>query len=633
MATTYKIELQYDLKGNAVQGLKGLSRDAQRANSAVGGLRTAFQLALGVGTFALAKHFFYDFNNEMQKMKIGLATVISTNFHRPFEQGALAAEKMAANFQKMAITSPSTTKDFVDMAQMIAGSVLQSGKGLKDLEDITQGAVTASNALGARPEMLALDIQQMLAGTLGAKDRYARQLLAGVNVHDYHAFNKMSASKRADLTQQSLSTPQIKGAATAFGESTQGVMSTFKDVMEITLGKVGLPLMKAMTAEVKSWTDYIATHQEQIESMGKSLGDGLKEAFSVVKEIVVSVFPLVKDVFGVVQTVLGFVSEHREILLGTVKALLMYKGLMFGGGLIRGAAGIGGGLFKSFSTIGTAINGMVTGTVGASSGLSSLAGALGGPGGAIASVLALGTAAWGISQLLFGETESEKRQRKENEESIKTATEYDEARQRLQAHLGEKKRLGFDPDMKLSNDVGYGLQGKIDEEQAGIKAYEDKLIERGKMLHLVGEDITPGVSRKYILNDRPASGTMADIQTKSEVWGALNKLFEEKAREITGFQGAMTPGGFISGGAGFTEARFGGPNSPFFSEPLTAADVKSPEDLYKMGLPKAADVKVHIDKIEVASDDPDRFVFGAVKAFEEVVRNPTSAEDTIRGGF
>jgi hypothetical protein len=319
--TAYKIELDYTVKGNAKAGLQGLAKDAKVAQSSFGGLRSAIGLALGAGAFALGKKYLYDYNLQITKLKVGLATTASMNFHKPFKEGALAADRMFNNFQKMATLSPSTTKDYVEMAQMISGAVLQSGKGLKDLEAITQGAITATNALGARPDMLALDIQQMLAGTLGAKDRYARQLLAGVGITDYHKFNKMEASKRADVTQQALSTPQLKDAAAAFGASTEGVMSTFQDNLQITLGKVGLPLLKAMTNEVKSWNAWMMANPEKIASFMSQVGSGLKEAFSIIRDIVVSTWPLVKDVFGVVASVLGFVSEHRDLLTATIKAL------------------------------------------------------------------------------------------------------------------------------------------------------------------------------------------------------------------------------------------------------------------------------------------------------------------------
>lgn len=48
---------------------------------------------------------------------------------------------------------------------------------------------------------------------------------------------------------------------------------------------------------------------------------------------------------------------------------------------------------------------------------------------------------------------------------------------------------------------------------------------------------------------------------------------------------------------------------------------------------KSTNVAITIHKVEVASDDPDRFVFGLTKAAEKANRNPTQAEAAVRGGF
>lgn len=47
---------------------------------------------------------------------------------------------------------------------------------------------------------------------------------------------------------------------------------------------------------------------------------------------------------------------------------------------------------------------------------------------------------------------------------------------------------------------------------------------------------------------------------------------------------------------------------------------------------KPPKVNVTIQRIEVQSDDPDRFVFGMVSAFSDAVKNPSSALDTFREG-
>lgn len=46
--------------------------------------------------------------------------------------------------------------------------------------------------------------------------------------------------------------------------------------------------------------------------------------------------------------------------------------------------------------------------------------------------------------------------------------------------------------------------------------------------------------------------------------------------------------------------------------------------------PEKTDVHVTIEKIEVASEDPDRFVFGLVKALGDVGKHPTQARSSLQ---
>lgn len=60
---------------------------------------------------------------------------------------------------------------------------------------------------------------------------------------------------------------------------------------------------------------------------------------------------------------------------------------------------------------------------------------------------------------------------------------------------------------------------------------------------------------------------------------------------------------------------------------------KKEDERAKKLSPEHHKVNVNIHKIEVASPDPDRFVFGMVRSFKQVVANPVTAASTIRGGF
>ncbi len=63
--------------------------------------------------------------------------------------------------------------------------------------------------------------------------------------------------------------------------------------------------------------------------------------------------------------------------------------------------------------------------------------------------------------------------------------------------------------------------------------------------------------------------------------------------------------------------------------------VANPEDerSAKLLKPQVPKVNVTINRIEVASPDPDRFVFGMIRSFEQIVQAPVAPAGAIRGGL
>ena len=58
------------------------------------------------------------------------------------------------------------------------------------------------------------------------------------------------------------------------------------DNLKIALGKVGLPLFKALTEEMKDWNKWLDANQDKVAEFGKTLSDGLVTGFRAVKSAV-----------------------------------------------------------------------------------------------------------------------------------------------------------------------------------------------------------------------------------------------------------------------------------------------------------------------------------------------------------
>lgn len=319
--TTYVVQTVYEAKNapQAAAAVDKLGAAAERAGKGTDLLRSSLGL-LGGGFLAtkglgLAKSSLIGFNSEMETLLISLSSSLSLGMGKSFKDAQTDATGLLEVFKGIAAESPATTKDFVDMASQISGAVTATGMGLKDLQEITKGGVVAAAALaGGRSDMIALDIQQMLAGTVGLRDRYARQLLRGVGKTDYHAFNKLSGEKRADLVKQALTGPALQGAAKAYETSFAGVVSTFEDKFQMAMGRVGKPLFAEITKEVASWSTYLDAHEASLTMVG----DKLVDAFHAVKRAV------------------QFVVDNRDLLLALAGAGLAVKGIRMGAGFLGG---------------------------------------------------------------------------------------------------------------------------------------------------------------------------------------------------------------------------------------------------------------------------------------------------------
>lgn len=671
--TTYAVDIVYDLKGGAQQGLRNIGNEAAKSTSLVGGLKGALA-AVGAGTlFHLGKKYLVDFNSEVQRLKIGLGTVIAMNLHVPFARASVEAGKMFNVFQKMAMTSPNTTKEFVEMANMISSSVLSAGLGIKGLENMTAGAMVASNALGGDPSEMATGIQHALFGAINIRDKYIRQVLAGVGETDYKKFNKYSQAKRAGLVSKGFDQKALKDAGLAMGESFQGVTSTFKDNLEIALGQTGLPLMKALTQEIKSWTQYMLDNPAKIKHMVETLGNGIESAFETVR------------------SVFSFIVSHADMMMelgkvwGAAKLAGGVSGMLggMGGGALGSVGSAIGGAFMSVAqpmgaSIGKSVRaGLVSlamasggNSVGMANGLGSLLGGIGSIGSGIGSAFASVGSGIGAGGLVgIGMATHELGEYLEVHKAITSVIDpmrvkyeqltmqlglFDDAIDAAAEKLGGK---GFRASQAGTLDIKRQQAQVAGDFAAGrINASEladSKLFDSDELNKLRGPDTIMNGPLGRVFGGIYADSPMAEQQRR--IAGPQAAKYQKQ------YQSLATESSTVNTNAGVSFAQM---MAQLGKDQMAAIDnTKALNDLsmiytdrYSKGItglldpkalaeiwmhskddlpggPKPSQTNVTINKIEVYSDDPDRFVAQSVMAFDEITKNPTQAHDIMRGAF
>lgn len=606
-STVYDVRVKYSMDDKASSGMKSLTNATKGASSEAMTLKEAL---MGIGAFAIAKkglelgkELLIDFNSEMDRLKNSMTVVMQMNMHMPFEKATASANKLFETFQAMAKKSPLMTKDYMEMASALAPAVSMAGGGVGKLTSMTQGALGAGLAYNVRPEQMAMDIQEMLAGNVRLTSHTARQMIASTGM-DHKEFNALSASDRAKTTEKILTDPAILAATERASHTLAGESSTFKDNIQIALGEVGRPLMAEMTASMKQINQWVEHHPKLIKEWVTSFSNTLKSGFEWLKNIA------------------GFFIEHKDLLLSLAKTFVAFKGAQMAGNVFRsftdGVGGLAGSLKKGIEAIrgGTGASGMVS----AFGGLGSMATGLVNK---VIPALGLFTGALEIATHFLGDHAEENRKAKEAAIDINEATEdYPTLKTREKQLMTAQTRDG---------DLGSRYQTELEGIQKQLYSPE-KL---GLAIRKISEasEKHGGISMKNLTTDQLMSSNLLNtIMPKGGLFttDAADKekslqVLEQVKEVLTTMQktGVMENGMVLDKILKYAfPEQYGMP---------TPEETKAPGEEWK-GV-SAKDINVTINKIEVASEDPDRFVFGLAQIANNAVKHPTQSQHSVTGGF
>lgn len=582
--TIYDVQLRYTLDDRATAGTRGFQGAAREAAGAAGALQgrvaaLAGAFAGGIGLYQ-ARKALIDFNSEMEQAKITVAGLMQLNLGGNFLSNMERANVLVSRLQQEAKTSVGTTADMVKMLSMITQPLTSAGASMDDLVSVTKGSVVASRAMGIAAEVAARDVDQAIRGQFHVVDQFSTKILGPmgfVGEEGRARFNRMSQEKRFQTFRSALEQPAIKEMAKAQGQSFAGELSTFQDNLQITFGKIGLPLFKEITAEVHEWNKWIEANDVRIQDFAAQLGKNLTTAFHGI------------------QAAGEFFIAHKDTILTIAKVFGALQ-------LTKMAAGGIGSVFTSLTSLTGAVQATtmtLSGPTGVIQGFGGLVTKLTSAAGALttlsAAAIAVGTA--------IGEHFIDKwadRQMAEARNMVTVPTSLRDIQQ-LRGMMSPDKVVTL-----------WNAAGKQYQEQGDT-------LERDKFQAL----------RKSVL----------DRLTKS---GLINQggLVDREALALSLEQDrAMRQAAKNAAGVGLSVR--GGIDNPMAAQILAdeiahlVDQIKkiSPDpDLTKKPDSKAAKVNVTIHRIEVASDDPDRFAFQFVESIRDVAKNPGAARNAFREG-
>lgn len=578
--TIYDVRMRYSLEDRASSGLRPMEQQLQRTARSSGLLSSALGRvgALAAGAFGIhkAQKALIGFNADLEQSRMTMAGMLQLNIGGSFAENMGRATDLVGKLQDRAKASVGTTKDMVEMASMITRPVAQAGLSMAELEDITAGAVVAARAFGLEAGQAALDIEQALAGTLGKKDRFARALLEPLGI-DTERFNALNAKARASMLRDALKSDAIRDLAKAQEGSFSGVLSTFQDNLQRFFGSVGLPLFQRITEELKRWNTWIDKNPDKIQAWADRFADGLVRGFEVVKDA------------------MSWVANHKDLLMNLAKAVLVLKGVQGLSGILAGIArglqqggGLGGGMAGKLNMVGT-----------------------------------IGGAAAAYVQYAFDDA-TDSMERRASKKADR-AFLMDEARRFLG---GEGRRLAGFPLLKQEEARAQRLGGF----QALQGSRAELLLADALRRGLIDE---AGKINKEAINKLTGGWNIAnphEVRRGAEIQLAGEaKMLEDSLRRAFQHGSEFLTQRFLR-----TAEKAGHQFAAMLGGPAAALalgmdlGIKPPEASDQQKQDKAP--KVTINRIEVRSDDPDRFVFQLAETVRDSLKSPSGSAESWREG-
>lgn len=656
-STVYDVRVRYSVDNRAgrsgtqglTQDVKTLGNEARRTSGIFGRLGVAVAGAFGARAAGKA---LIGFNATVEDTKNQIAGMLALTRKTDLQVQLGNADRLYGKLQQRAKSLPGTTQEYVNMLGMLTQPLSNAGATLKEMEDLTVNAVVAAKALNTPWEVAARDIDQALRGQYHATDPFSSKLLGGAGYAGEEGrakFNAMGAGKRMDVVKAALMQKQLTQLAAAQGNTFNGQLSTLQDTVEQFLGKVGLPLFRAITAELKRWNSWIDANSTKVDEIASKVGQGLVEGFRYVKDV------------------LTFLVDHREMLMTMGKVWLAVK---VGQGVGQGVAGARSLLGAGGGNDGTGLKGLIGFFRGSRDTFNKETGeyeftkagrgrqAVGGLKGAADNAGMLGTSlavgytigtmlndagmrdftrslvgAAEVNGKVYDTSDSITRQFIQLEKSTRF---LEDAQRQAAAQFG--KATGAQQRLAGAS-IAAKQQANLVDDYLRAKAKYDKEGGRDNLFWMArhGQDVAdagidPSNINKAFVDKMRGSATTLDMRNLAAGGGTLlamtvgvQKLTEYQRKTLETEIAQEQISSYM-----VQQLAAGKLINPDTIMEIMRRNTQDPEGKHKMAdKPK---VNVTIQRIEVQSDDPDRMAFGLIESFRDAAKNPSSALSSLREG-
>lgn len=268
VVTAYRIDDQATNKASGIadsigKGLAGAASSAAAAFDSV----ISKVMALGAAGASMAaagaiygiKKGLVDVNANLEDSRIGFATLFNMfGASNGMEQGLRMSGELVEGIRKDAQILPGEFQDFVGVAQTLTSPMLQMGKGLIDIRNLTKDTVVAAAALKLPFDMAGREMTELISKGMTLHNTLGRSL--GFKKDDVlksgTTFNLGTDAERLEFITEKLK--NAKESLPYLARSWGGLTSTMVDGMKALLGKATLPLFERIKDTVGGINDLLS---------------------------------------------------------------------------------------------------------------------------------------------------------------------------------------------------------------------------------------------------------------------------------------------------------------------------------------------------------------------------------------
>lgn len=261
--------------GSTIDQLARLGAGALAAGAALGGALAFNEVRTGL----------VNVNAELEQAKLGIASTFNMlGGSDSFAGGLDLAGQLIGKIREDAAALPGEFRDFVGIAGVLTPDLLNAGKSVQEIRDLTRQTAIAAASVGVNFDQAGREMAQLLEGHAGGHNVLGSRL--GITTSTKVGgkdFNEASAQERFAFLQTKLA--RGDQSLPAFEKSWAGVTSTLSDYRHQLQGIVTGPLFDKMKGSLLDVSKYYTEHRSLIHQIAGDVGQKIGGAWDYVDGI------------------------------------------------------------------------------------------------------------------------------------------------------------------------------------------------------------------------------------------------------------------------------------------------------------------------------------------------------------